>query len=80
MTEDELELEAAGFFLIEIDGEFDVEKQLQLVMEAADNELHIPGVTLWQPVENYNAKEILYEIESLKQLLERVYERGKTSR
>jgi hypothetical protein len=80
MTEDELELEAAGYFLVEVDEEFDVDKQLHLLHEAQDNETNVPGVQLWEPFETWPAKDVLYEIESLKQLLTRVYEKGRESK
>jgi hypothetical protein len=51
-----------------------------LLHEAQDNETNVPGVQLWEPFETWPAKDVLYEIESLKQLLTKVYEKGRESK
>jgi len=69
-------LTAASYFLVDI-GETSVEEQLKILEESSEYLYNPAGVTIWQPFENWPVKDILNEIESLQNILQEVYDRGR---
>lgn len=71
-TDNELYLKAVGFFVY--DGNYSIERQSAVLLNAAPREMHIDGIELCEEYQYWDAKRVLSEIDTLHKMFKEVYE------